>query len=296
MRWVTRSAVLLSLSLKVSVIFAANNPNEIPFKLYRGYAIVVRGSVGNLKNLNFLVDTGAVPSVLDQRIAQKLHLSGSAEEISVFTKKVDTERAIAPDVQVGPLRAQTLPIAVQDLSFATEALGTRLDAMIGLDFLSEGPFTIDYQKKKIVFGDIDPSLTKVSYKAGSGYAWVEFKIHEQTLRLLVDTGASDLVLFASATSDCQSAIKKIGTRVWSNIGGEIRVEEVQLTDAYLGATPWGTLNVFILPDKGSRPRGLDGLLGVTSLSARRVALDPEHKLFAFDQGSESHPLTKAARH
>ena len=77
MRWVTWRAVLLALSLAPCVVFADDNPNEVPFKLCRGYAIVVRGSVGNLKNLNFLVDTGAVPSVLDERIAQKLHLTGS---------------------------------------------------------------------------------------------------------------------------------------------------------------------------------------------------------------------------
>jgi len=41
------------------LVFAADKPNEVSLKLYRGYAIVVRGSVGNLKNLNFLIDTGA---------------------------------------------------------------------------------------------------------------------------------------------------------------------------------------------------------------------------------------------
>ena len=58
--------------------WAADSPNEVPFKLYRGYVIVVRGSIGGLKNLNFLVDTGAVPSVVDARIARKLHLRGQA--------------------------------------------------------------------------------------------------------------------------------------------------------------------------------------------------------------------------
>lgn len=36
---------------------ASDNANEVLFKLYRSNAIVVRGSVGNLKNLNFLIDT-----------------------------------------------------------------------------------------------------------------------------------------------------------------------------------------------------------------------------------------------
>src|SRR5690349_17614092 len=131
MRWVAWTAVLLAAcNLTPRAVLASDNPNEVPLKLYRGYAIVVRGSVGNLKNLNFLIDTGALPSVLDQRIAQKLHLGGDAEKLSVFSKKVDTERAIAPKVQVGPQRAEVLPVMIRDLSFVGDALGTRVDAMI----------------------------------------------------------------------------------------------------------------------------------------------------------------------
>lgn len=295
MRWVTWRAVLLALSLAPCVAFAAENPNEVPFKLYRGYAIVVRGSVGNLKNLNFLVDTGAVPSVLDEHIAQKLHLTGATETLSVFTQKVETLRAVAPNVQMGTLQAKALPVAVKDLSFASNALGTRVDAMIGFDFVGRGPFTIDYQSKKIVFGPIDSSLAAVPYEAHPGYALVELKIQLQSLRLLVDTGASDLVLFASATRDCQGAIKNIGTRAWSNMGGEMRVEQVQLQDAYLGATSWSAHEVFILADGASPPAGLHGLLGVASLKARHVAFDPDRQMIAWDSASGPPQMAKAAR-
>jgi len=296
MRWVAWTAVLLATcSLTPPAVLAADNPNEVPFKLYRGYAIVVRGSVGNIKNLNFLVDTGAVPSVLDQRIAQKLHLTGTTNKLAVFTKKVDTERAVAPNVQVGHLRTEGLPVVVRDLSFATDALGTRVDAMIGFDFLSHGPFTIDYDSRKIVFGPIDSSLTAVPYEAHPGYALIELKIQQQSLRVVVDTGASDLVLFASAVRDCQAAIKNVGTRAWSNMGGEIRVQQVQLKDAYLGASPWGTQDVFILPDGGNPPAGLGGLLGISSLKARRVGFDPEQRVIAWDRKNGPAQLAKVAR-
>ena len=89
MRWVTLTAVVLAAwNLVPRVALAAHNPNEIPFKLYRSYAIVVRGSIGGVRNLNFLIDTGSVPSVLDRRIAQKMHLTGTVEKLSVFTKEM----------------------------------------------------------------------------------------------------------------------------------------------------------------------------------------------------------------
>jgi len=40
-----------------------------------------------LKNLNLLIDTGAVPSVLDRQIAEKSHLIGNTEKLSVFTQQ-----------------------------------------------------------------------------------------------------------------------------------------------------------------------------------------------------------------
>jgi predicted aspartyl protease len=295
MRWVTWAAVLLACSLTPSAVFAADNPSEVPFKLYRGYAIVLRGSVGNVKNLNFLLDTGAVPSVLDQRVAQKLHLTGTIEKLSVFTQGVDAERAVAPNVQVGTLQAEALPVVIRDLSFVEEALGTRVDAMIGFDFLSQGPFTIDYETKKIVFGPINPSLSTVPYEAHPGYALVELKVRRQSFRLLVDTGASDLILFASAARNCQDAIKNKGTRAWSNMGGEIRVEHVQLKDAYLGAMPWGEQDVFILPDGVKPPAGLNGLLGMSSLKVRRVGFDPEQRIITWDRESSLEKVAKIPR-
>jgi hypothetical protein len=122
---------------------------------------------------------------------------------------------------------------------------------------------------------------------------VVLKIQQQSLHLLVDTGASDLVLLASATRDCQEAIKNIGTRTWSNMGGELKVQQVQLKDAYLGALPLGGQDVFILPDRDSPSGDLRGFLGLVSLKARRVGLDPEHRILGFERKAALTQLTGA---
>jgi hypothetical protein len=93
----------------------------------------------------------------------------TVEKLSVFTKEMESERVIAPSVRLGPRRVEALSVVVRDLSFAGKAMGTRVDAMIGFDFLGKGPFTIDYQSKKIVFGPIDPSLVAMPYQDGSGW-------------------------------------------------------------------------------------------------------------------------------
>jgi hypothetical protein len=138
-------------------------------------------------------------------------------------------------------------------------------------------------------------LAAVPYETHPGYALIELKVQQQSLRLLVDSGASDLVLFASAMHDCQDAIKSVGTRTWSNMGGEIRVQQAQLKDAYLGSMPWGAQDVFILPEGSNPPAGLSGLLGLASLKARRIAFDTNQGIIAWDQASRLEQVAKTVR-
>lgn len=81
----------LNLFIPLGILLVAAIPAEgqskrqdSPFELYHGYLIVVRGSVGNLENLSFVVDAGAYHSVVDQWIAHKLGLKpvGSMEQLA----------------------------------------------------------------------------------------------------------------------------------------------------------------------------------------------------------------------
>ena len=56
----------------------SNHAVELPIQLYRDYLVVVEGKIGNLEKLSFLIDTGAYPSVVDQRIATALGLKRTA--------------------------------------------------------------------------------------------------------------------------------------------------------------------------------------------------------------------------
>ena len=150
--------------------------------------------------------------------------------------------------------------------------------------MSQGPFVIDYQSKRLVFGPIDTSLPVIPYHSVPGYVAVELRVQQKTLLLLVDTGASDSVLFCRNHADSADAGHNIGSRTWSNMGGDIKVKQVQLRDAYLGAIAWGAQDVFILEvDDRSKPSGLSGLLGVISLKVRRVGFDPDRKVLVLDE-------------
>src|SRR5215470_4849849 len=63
-------------------------PRKLPFRLYWEYLAIVEGSIGNFERLNFLVDTGAYPSVVDQEIARRLKLAPQPARVNLSNRSV----------------------------------------------------------------------------------------------------------------------------------------------------------------------------------------------------------------
>ena len=72
--WLLSLLTILTVAMEPVAQGAGGPPTAVGFDLYRGYLIVVRGSAGPEKGLNFLLDTGASYTVLDGRLARKLRL------------------------------------------------------------------------------------------------------------------------------------------------------------------------------------------------------------------------------
>src|SRR5271154_3118197 len=71
---------------------------SVAFNLYRGYLIVAPGAAEPLKNLNFLIDTGASATILDQRVARALNLQEEPAAVAVLDGKVRAAKARAPSL------------------------------------------------------------------------------------------------------------------------------------------------------------------------------------------------------
>lgn len=271
------SAVLLV----SAALMAKDKPGQVPFKLYHGYTIVAQGSIGDLRKLNLLIDTGAVPSVIDERVARKLRLTGKAESLSVFSQSLQARRVVLPELQLGPVRAEALPVLVRDLSFIEEGMGVRVDAMIGLDVLERESFTIDYEEKELIFGAHDEFKSTAALEAGPGYVAVKMLVSGRPVRLVVDTGAKDLILFEAQIHGRLPEARVEGTKAASNMGGDVTLKKVQLPEARLGTGILGTLNAVLLDNPARGNLGFDGLLGVRSLGLTRLAFDFERQTISW---------------
>ncbi len=73
-------------------------PVKLPIRLFWNYLVMVEGSIGNVQKLHFLVDTGAYPSIVDQKIARNLGLAEQPARVNLANKSVQTGRVILPSL------------------------------------------------------------------------------------------------------------------------------------------------------------------------------------------------------
>ena len=285
-----KSYFLINAVLILSLFASAESPNSqtgnvdqsqpsaahlgtLDFDLYRDYLIVVRGSAGGLNNLNLLVDTGADPTLVDQKLAEKLQLVRRDARIAVLNQTIATESAVLPVLEVGPLQTNNLPVLVQDLSFLEKGLQVRIDAVIGLDALGQNGFTINYKSKKIRFGQPSTMPFSAPLQFARRFVTVEAELNGQSVRLLVDTGASALTLFATRVQGLVPDRRVQNQKPTITVAGCFERKQVLLHDLSVGQVKLGQEAAFIADDQNDPGRDFDGLLSLPALGFKEVTFD-----------------------
>ena len=213
------------------------------------------------------------PSIIDSRVAQELHMVGVVGRLAVHDQVVDVQQAVLPSVQIGTLRAESLPVLIRDLGFLEKDLGIRIDAVIGLDVLSLSNFSINYTTKRIVFGAAPVSGSAVPLQNTPPWLTVTMEVDGVSLHLLLDTAASGILLFQSRIHDRLPQLNSLGERKSSNMGGDFRLQRVLLATTNFGETDFGQQNAFVVEDQEDERNEFDGLLGPSALGLKQIAFD-----------------------
>jgi predicted aspartyl protease len=255
---------------------------EVHFRLYRNYLIVVQGNLGCLEGLNFLIDTGANPTAVDKKIANKLGLKGQSKKLELLDQSVGVETVELPTLRLGPIRAESIRGIVQDLSPVENNLGVRIDAIVGFGILSAENFTIDYDSKKIVFGEIEPLPFAVPFDTAPPTLTVPLRVRDQVVHLLLDSGAKDLLLFECTLPGHARDLATLSVnQVSSTKGKAFYVREVRLSQVHLGTTDLGSITALVVPGKQTCGWSFAGVMGMSAIGFRQIAFDFERNLFMF---------------
>jgi predicted aspartyl protease len=253
---------------------------SVRFQLYRGYLIVVHGSIGAAKNLNFFLDTGATPALLDSGVARKLHLHGE-ESVSIvrLDRRTLAEETTLPSLEIGPLKRSNLRVVTADLSFYEKVLPVRIDAVVGLDVLGQRPFVIDYPGRVIRFESAPAMQVSLPLRLDQGVAVFDAEIDHTPVHLLFDTGAGSIVLFNKATPG------STGTKDTeeSSKTADFEEKKVWLRTLRLGAEEFGQKPALLTRNPKPSQLNVDGLMSPAALGISRVAVDLKAGVLAFSR-------------
>lgn len=256
---------------------------QIPLQLYRNHLVVVIGSLGRLEHRKLVIDTGTNPTMVDNATAHELGLQQVGQSlgaINVVDGRAPTYYSILPTLDLGPIHRESMHVAVADFSWLRKQAGIQVDAVIGLDALSQINFQIDYQSRRISFGAIPALRSSVPMAESDRLLMVQAKLNGVPARLMVDTGGSALVLFAGKLPESTSW-QTLGTAVrFANLAGQTMLQKVQLKQFRIGEINLG--GGIALVEETPTCCNFQGILGISARQFRRIAFDFKLRLVGFE--------------
>jgi|SRR5438309_1120298 len=255
---------------------------KLPIRLYCGYLVIAEGSIGNVQKLNLLVDTGAYPSVVDQKIASSLGLTEHPGRVNLSNTSVETRLVVLPSLLLGPVRAGSLPVLTQDLSFLQKAVGHKVDGIVGLDVLRRSSFSINYRTKEMLFGPVGSLTFSAPFETDTPVVTIRLGFQNRQLRLVIDSGGPDLMLFQSRIPD-STGFHELGTEMVADVSGTFQRRKVRIPEVYLGKETIGEQIAFVVDDRKDDGDNFDGVLGVRGPQFSKIAFDFEHRRFSWER-------------
>jgi predicted aspartyl protease len=254
---------------------------EVPFQLYNDNLIIVKATIGTVKHVNMILDTGTSPSAISKEMGERLKLQGDPEPLQTLNGTIQALSVVLPRIQIGPLHAESIRVVVQDLSFMERSLGISLGGIAGLDILSTGSFTIDYRRRKVVFGPIAASAKAIRFETQKPFLTVKAKIEGHEVRLLVDSGTWGLLVYRNRLRTEQEQLRLDPIASISTAGGMAHVWWLRAVVS-LGSDNLGSRKVAIADVDSDLQNDFDGLLGFAKMGFRKVSFDFENGLFGWD--------------
>jgi predicted aspartyl protease len=258
----------------------------VPFRLIDGWAIVLEGTLAGESHQKMLIDTGAVPSAINVKVARRLGLSGPERRLSLMNRAVTVERVRVTNVRAGAVAVEAMEMVAMDLQRIEQALGTRIDAVIGLDLLSRQNFSIDYRRRELAFSRNPVAAGAIPFEtkeeAGKTYILIPLQSNGERLQMLLDTGVRDMVLFKPRLRGHLQQLRVQGSDFNLNAGGQDSLAVVEMPSVELGSFSWKKRKAYIWGTPPDQLRDFDGMVGPAALGALAIAFDFDRRVISFE--------------
>lgn len=256
--------VALVPSLAPPLVHPPDAPAAVPFTVYDGGAIVVPVSIAGAGPYRFLLDTGSTRSAITARLAGKLRSPVIAQTGLVTPAGRGTRNVtLVQALQIGDAR----PVSVAAMVVPDDALprAMRVDGLLGQDILAKRSYTIDYRRRELAWHEGGTGHVpghRLPLTSANGLQFVSLRSlpgSSGPARLVADSGADTIVLFASAGRAARSAAP-LETGVLRTSPGLRLGWRIWLDELDLGSLVLRNQTALLLPEREATGLLGDGLL------------------------------------
>ena len=209
---------------------------EIPFEEYNNL-IVIPVFINNFLTLKFVLDTGVETPILTEKAfarmlgieyLREILISGPGIEDTVKAYVGQKVNFLLPGGVVG--HNLNLLVLENDHLKLSERMGTEIYGILGYDLFKQFAVEINYDDKKIILyrsGKFKPKrkMTSVPLDIVNAKPYVSSIISQSSIqdsvRLMIDTGASHSVLLDVEESSISLPTKTVSVRLGTGLAGEI---------------------------------------------------------------------------
>lgn len=222
-------------------------PTDVPLSSARHGEVVIPVFVGGEGPYRFILDTGSSHTAISQTLATALGAVPVAKTpVATSVGSVLSLVIRLADVTVGSAHVESLLATALPLSAAVW-LGDGIDGVLGQDFLSQFDYTLDYRTSRLSWND--PGQIEAGIRLALEFSHGRLLVHlpqsercRCPVRLVPDSGASGVVLFADTEADRlpidpRGAPVRVSTLAGAGTAHQVTVRELRVGSDTLWDVP-----------------------------------------------------------
>jgi predicted aspartyl protease len=264
-KWPVRlSLIFILYALSGQLVHAGSS---LRFRLIGNHLVVVSARINNEGPFDFILDTGTTSTIVTNELARRVNLV-PVDNISLITLRGTrvVPRAIVGSFTLGDEEIRKVEVLYDKLE-GVRAVDTKISGIVGQNVLLRLNFLIKYRECLIEFTGKNEHVkvlngTSLQVEQSEGKLIVSAKsvfAKGGLLKLVLDSGASDLVIFSSASSKAGLDSRHAEDRlVATNSAGDVRTSLLKQLE--IGLVRLVNLPVALVQEESSEGRPEDGLL------------------------------------